>query len=150
MSKLYTAPPGLFGSLEEDYQQQLITSEEELIGSRERSQKLSSWGGTAKFGSAQAAPRSAAGPRKAFQGPTLSCWGSRCKIQGNSPAEPVSRMNSVKRDRFYSPAFSHRIAGTPRGDSPFWTWLLFVSRLATRGLDFLTLWRTPSLSHENK
>ena len=70
MSKPYTAPPGLFGSLEEDYQQQFITSEEGLmIGSRKHSQKLSSWGGTAKFGTAQAAPRSAAVVRKAFQRP---------------------------------------------------------------------------------
>lgn len=69
MSKPYTAPPGLFGSLEEDYQQQFITSAEGLIGSREHSRKLSSWGGTAKFGSAQAAARSAAVVGKAFRGP---------------------------------------------------------------------------------
>lgn len=69
VSKPYTASPGLFGSLEEDYQQQFITSEEGLIRSRERSQKLNRWGRTAKFGSAGEAPRSAAGARKAFQGP---------------------------------------------------------------------------------
>lgn len=33
MSNPYTVPPDLFGSLEEDYQQQFITSEEGLIGS---------------------------------------------------------------------------------------------------------------------
>jgi len=50
MSKPCTVPPGLFGSLEEDCQQQFITFEEGLIGGRECSEKLSSWGGTAKFG----------------------------------------------------------------------------------------------------
>lgn len=55
MSKLHTAPPGVFGSHEEGYQQQFITSEVRLIGSRECSQKLSSWGGMAKVGSAGAA-----------------------------------------------------------------------------------------------
>lgn len=72
----HTDPDGVFDSHEENYQQQFITSEEGLISTRELSEKLHSWGGTAKFGSARATLRSAAAVRTVLQWletPRLSC-----------------------------------------------------------------------------
>jgi len=74
--KPYVVPHGVFDSHEENYQQQFITSEEGLISTRELSQKLHSWGGTAKFASSRATPRSAAAVRRVLQwleSPRLSC-----------------------------------------------------------------------------
>lgn len=83
---------------------------------------------------------SAAVVRRYFRGqsPLLTCWGSCCKTLANKTAEPVSRLNTVNRDPLLSCSSEWDCRHFGRFtvlDSSF------VSCLATRGLDFLTLCR---------